>query len=56
MDIRHKYWWNGMKADIARFVAHCDTCCDIQVVRQLDTKIRCNICKQDTVYTSSTKQ
>jgi hypothetical protein len=23
MDIRQKYWWNGMKADIARFVAHC---------------------------------
>ena len=26
MDLRQKYWWNGMKADIARFVAHCDTC------------------------------
>lgn len=26
MDIKQKYWWNGMKADIAQFVAHCDTC------------------------------
>jgi hypothetical protein len=26
MDLKQKYWWNGMKADIARFVAHCDTC------------------------------
>lgn len=22
MDIKQKYWWNGMKADIAQFVAH----------------------------------
>jgi hypothetical protein len=21
MDLKQKYWWNGMKADIARFVA-----------------------------------
>ena len=26
MDLKQKYWWKGMKADIARFVAHCDTC------------------------------
>jgi hypothetical protein len=26
MDLKQKYWWNGMKADIARFVTHCDTC------------------------------
>jgi hypothetical protein len=26
MDLKQKYWWNGMKADIARFVAHYDTC------------------------------
>jgi hypothetical protein len=26
MDLKQKYWWNGMKADIARFVAHCNTC------------------------------
>jgi hypothetical protein len=28
------------------------TGCDIQVVNQIDTKFRCNICKQDIVYTS----
>jgi hypothetical protein len=30
--------------------------CDIQVVRQLDTKFGYIICKQDIVYTSCTKQ
>ena len=24
MDLKQKYWWNGMKADITQFVAHCD--------------------------------
>jgi hypothetical protein len=32
------------------------TKCDIQVVRQLDTKFGYIICKQDIVYTSCTKQ
>jgi len=26
MDLKQKYWWKRMKADIARFVAYCDTC------------------------------
>jgi hypothetical protein len=26
MNIRDKYWWRGMKGDIARFVAQCDVC------------------------------
>jgi hypothetical protein len=26
LDLKEKYWWNGMKGDIARFVAHCDVC------------------------------
>jgi hypothetical protein len=30
--------------------------CNIQVVRQLDTKFGCIICKQVIVYTSCTKQ
>jgi hypothetical protein len=34
MDIRQKYWWNGMKADIARFVAQCDTCQRIKAEHQ----------------------
>jgi hypothetical protein len=24
MDLKERYWWNGMKADVARFVAQCD--------------------------------
>jgi hypothetical protein len=34
VDLKQKYWWNGMKADIARFVAHCDTCQRIKVEHQ----------------------
>jgi ribonuclease HI len=34
MDIRQRYWWYGMKADIARFVAHCDTCRRIKAEHQ----------------------
>jgi hypothetical protein len=34
MDIKQKYWWNGMKADIARFVAHCDICQRIKAEHQ----------------------
>jgi hypothetical protein len=26
VDIRDKYWWRGMKGDVARFVAQCDLC------------------------------
>jgi len=25
-DLKERYWWNGMKADVARFVAQCDVC------------------------------
>jgi hypothetical protein len=34
MDLEQKYWWNGMKADIARFVAHCYTCQRIKAEHQ----------------------
>ena len=34
LDLRQKYWWNGMKADIARFVARCDTCQRIKAEHQ----------------------
>ena len=34
MDLKQKYWWNGMKADIARFVARCDTCQRIKAEHQ----------------------
>jgi hypothetical protein len=26
LDIKEKYWWDGMKGDIARFVVDCDVC------------------------------
>jgi hypothetical protein len=26
MDLKQKYWWNGMKGDITEYVARCDTC------------------------------
>ena len=34
MDLKYKYWCNGMKADIAQFVAHCDTCQKIKAEHQ----------------------
>jgi hypothetical protein len=29
-----KYWWNGMKGDIAQFVAHCDVCKRVKAEHQ----------------------
>jgi hypothetical protein len=26
MDLKERYWWNGMKANVAQFVAQCDIC------------------------------
>jgi hypothetical protein len=34
VDIRKKYWWSGMKVDIARFIADCDTCQRIKAEHQ----------------------
>ena len=34
MDLKQKYWWKGMKADIVQFVAHCDTCQRIKAEHQ----------------------
>jgi hypothetical protein len=34
MDLKQKCWWNGMKGDIAQFVAHCDTCQRIKAEHQ----------------------
>ena len=34
MDLKQKYWWKGMKADITWFVAHCDTCQRIKAEHQ----------------------
>ena len=34
MDLKQKYWWNGMKGDIAQCVTHCDTCQRIKAEHQ----------------------
>jgi hypothetical protein len=39
MDLKQKYWWDGMKADIARFVAHCDTCQRIKAEHQKPARL-----------------
>jgi hypothetical protein len=30
LDLKERYWWNGMKGDIARFISHCDVCSRIK--------------------------
>ena len=34
MDLKERYWWNGMKADVARFVAQCDVCQRVKAEHQ----------------------
>jgi ribonuclease HI len=34
LDLKEKYWWNGMKGDIAKFVAYCDVCRRIKAEHQ----------------------
>ena len=29
-DVRKRFWWKGLKHDIARFVAECDVCCRVK--------------------------
>ena len=31
-DIKTTYWWNGLKRDVAEFVASCLTCQQVKVV------------------------
>ena len=30
-DVRKRFWFKGLKQDIARFVAECDVCCRVKV-------------------------
>ena len=34
MDLRSKYWWRGMKRDIAEFAAKCDICRRVKTEHQ----------------------
>ena len=34
MDLKERYWWTGMKADVAQFVAHCDVCQRVKAEHQ----------------------
>jgi hypothetical protein len=34
IDIRDKYWWRGMKGNIARFMAQCDVCQGVKAEHQ----------------------
>jgi hypothetical protein len=34
MDLKERYWWNGMKTDMARFVAQCDVCQRVKAKHQ----------------------
>ena len=33
-DLRQRFWWSGMKQDIARFVAECDVCRRVKAEHQ----------------------
>jgi hypothetical protein len=33
-DLKTQYWWNGMKRDVAEYVALCDTCQRVKVEHQ----------------------
>ncbi|GJT57106.1 putative nucleotidyltransferase, ribonuclease H, partial [Tanacetum coccineum] len=33
-DLKQKFWWNGMKHDVARFVAKCLTCQQVKIEHQ----------------------
>jgi hypothetical protein len=34
VDLREKYWWKGMKGDVAKFVAQCDICQRVKIEHQ----------------------
>ena len=34
LDLKEKYWWYGLKRDVAEYVALCDTCQRVKVEHQ----------------------
>jgi hypothetical protein len=37
LDLKEKYWWYGLKRDVAEYVAICDTCQRVKVEHQRPT-------------------
>jgi hypothetical protein len=33
-DLKTRYWWNGMKRDVAEYIALCDTCQRVKMEHQ----------------------
>ena len=38
-DIKATYWWNGLKKDVAEFVASCLTCQQVKIEHQKSTRL-----------------
>ena len=36
-DLKQIYWWDGMKCDVAEFVAQCSNCQQVKVVSSFQT-------------------
>src|SRR3954453_15159219 len=34
MDVKERFWWNGLKRDIAEYIAKCDTCNKVKAQHQ----------------------
>ena len=34
MDLKERFWWNGLKRDIAEYIAKCDTCSKVKAQHQ----------------------
>ena len=38
-DLKRKYWWKGMKIDVARFVSRCLTCQQVKAEHQKSARL-----------------
>jgi hypothetical protein len=38
-DLKTRYWYNGMKRDVAKYVAMCDTCQSVKAEHQRPTEL-----------------
>ena len=37
LDLKERYWWYGLKRDVAQYVGLCDTCHKVKVEHQRPT-------------------